>query len=121
MNKTIIVKLPKGAEVIPVYKKISLDNEDSILIEVTGNTFGGDADNREPEPKVFFCYQEKVKIQSNPLDYSCIGTTSNHYVQLHPINPSRKLLYISSQSFDVLLKQIIEYRTWANRKGGTVL
>ncbi len=59
MNKKIIIKLLKGTEDIPVYKEIHLDNNDSILIEVTENTFGGDTDKGEPEPKVFFCYQGK--------------------------------------------------------------
>ena len=109
MKKEIIIKLPKDAEDILVYKELSLNNEDSILIEVTENTFGGDTDNGEPEPKVFFCYQGKVKTRFNPLDYSCIETTSNHYVLLHPINPNHKVLYISSQSLDVLLKQLVRY------------
>ena len=51
MSKKIIIKLPKGAEDIPVYKEISLNNEDSILIEVTENTFGEDATEEQSEPK----------------------------------------------------------------------
>ena len=37
MKKEIIIKLPKDAEDIQVYKKLSLDNGDSILIKVIEN------------------------------------------------------------------------------------
>ena len=43
MKKEIIIKLPKDAEDILVYKELSLDNGDSILIKVRENTFGEDA------------------------------------------------------------------------------
>ena len=61
MKKEIIIKLPKDAEDILVYKELSLDNGDSILITVRENTFGEDATEEQSEPKVFFCYQDRVR------------------------------------------------------------
>ena len=107
MKKEIIIKMPKDAEDIQVYKELSLDNGDSILIEVRENTFGEDATEEQSEPKVFFCYQDKVRKRFNPYDYSCIETTSNHYMRLHPINPKQEVLYIASRSLDVLLGQLV--------------
>ena len=79
MKKEIIIKMPKDAEDIQVYKELSLDSGDSILIKVRENTFGEDATEEQSEPKVFFCYQDRVRKRFNPYDYSCIETTSNHY------------------------------------------
>ena len=107
MKKEIIIKLPKDAEDILVYKELSLDNGDSILIKVRENTFGEDATEEQSEPKVFFCYQDRVRKRFNPYDYSCIETTSNHYMRLHPITPEQEVLYIASRSLDVLLGQLV--------------
>ena len=50
MKKEIIIKMPKDAEDIQVYKELSLDNGDSILIKVRENTFGEDATEEQSEP-----------------------------------------------------------------------
>ena len=107
MSKKLIIRLPKGAEGIRVYKEISLEDGTSIRVEVI------ERDAREQAPgngggerNVFLCSQDKVHKRFNPYDYACIETSHDHSVLLHPADAQRPVLAIKVLSMEKLLGQL---------------
>lgn len=77
MNKktSIILHLPQGYENSRILKQIDIDEQNSMLIEVLEEN----ADDATVDNNVFFCFQNRVQMVFNPLDYAYIESTSNHY------------------------------------------
>lgn len=88
-NKTIVISLPVRLSEYALIKEIRLDDNPSIQIEITNNTSCTDVLN---DNRLFFCNQHKQKQAFNPFEYAYIESTSNHYSQWHPINPSKPIL-----------------------------
>ena len=79
MKKEIIIKMPKDAEDIQVYKELSLDNGDSILIKVRENTFGEDATEEQSPDFVIVSpksLRQRVLLFSDVLPSALFGCKS---------------------------------------------
>ena len=110
MKQEIIIKLPKDAEDIQVYKELSLENGTSIRVEVWERDgrglAAGDAARSE---NVFLCSQDKLRKRFYPYDYSCIETSHDHTLLLHPADARRQVLAIKVSSMEKMLRQLEKY------------
>lgn len=90
----------KGFEIV---KEIDINEKKLFIVEVSGEGFVAD-DSHDKD--FYVCFQNKQRIKFNPLEYAYIESTSNHYSNWYPIDPTKPMLSIYTTSLGDILKKL---------------
>ena len=90
----------KGFEIV---KEIDINEKKLFIVEVPIEGFVADDSHDED---FYVCFQNKQWIKFNPLEYAYIESTSNHYSNWYPIDPTKPMLSIYTTSLGAILKKL---------------